>query len=318
MNPELVHALDAARHRTTADAWRSATQRVSTLASAPDAAATEHVIAGIRNPDAAWALKTALARDPQLPGVALGAAMVTVDQMDFAESPRTELIWTGPGNNRFPIRRIDQVLYDRIATAQRRILLVTFAARRVPHLYRHLEAALLRRVGITLVVESEEESVGQLTRDARAAFDGLLGAKVYAWALARRERNAAGRPGKLHAKCAVTDDAFNRNMELGLLVREPATVQPPFRPFPGAGLGRVLVRVGRHAPVRVLSRSGDDAVLRLERDPLPRRMTMRQWYRLARARGVQPAHLPFSSSQERPAFAPIQPGGKHPPADPAP
>jgi cardiolipin synthase A/B len=43
----------------------------------------------------------------------------------------------------------------------------------------------------------------------------------------KRERNQAGRPGKLHAKTAViddtvvissanlTDDAFNRNLELG-------------------------------------------------------------------------------------------------------
>lgn len=255
MKPELVPALVAARRRTTAEAWRSAAQRLSTLACAPDATAVEHVIAGIPNPDAAWALKSALARDPQLPGVALGAAMLTVDQMDFAESPRTELIWTGPGNSRFPIRRIDQVLYDLIATAQRRILLVTFAAHRVPHLYRHLEAALVRRVDITLIVESEEASEGQLTRDARAAFDGLLGAQVYYWALAKRERNPAGRPGKLHAKCAViddvalvgsanlTDDAFNRNMEMGLLVRELATVRPLFAHFQELISAGVLVRV---------------------------------------------------------------------------
>jgi len=47
---------------------------------------------------------------------------------------------------------------------------------------------------------------------------------------------AAGRPSKLHAKCAIiddaavigsanlTDDAFNRNMELGVIVRERSTV----------------------------------------------------------------------------------------------
>jgi tetratricopeptide (TPR) repeat protein len=89
-----------------------------------------------------------------------------------------------------------------------------------------------------LILESEEESEGQLTRDASAAFQGvpLSRTRLYYWPLAKRERNAAGRPGKLHVKCAIvddtalissanlTDDAFNRNMELGLLIREPATV----------------------------------------------------------------------------------------------
>ena len=47
----------------------------------------------------------------------------------------------------------------------------------------------------------------------------------------KRKRNQAGRPGKLHAKVAIvddivlvssanlTDDAFNRNLEVGLLVK---------------------------------------------------------------------------------------------------
>lgn len=79
---------------------------------------------------------------------------------------------------------------------------------------------------------------GQLTRDAIAAFRDvpLTSASLYYWPVAKRERNAAGRPGKLHVKCAIvddvaligsanlTDDAFNRNMELGMLVREETTV----------------------------------------------------------------------------------------------
>ena len=56
------------------------------------------------------------------------------------------------------------------------------------------------------------------------------------WPTAQRKRNLAGRPGKLHAECAIvddaalissanlTDDAFNRNMELGVSVRDPSMV----------------------------------------------------------------------------------------------
>ena len=78
----------------------------------------------------------------------------------------------------------------------------------------------------------------QLTRDAVATFQGvpLSQSRIYYWPLAQRERNASGRPGKLHVKCAIvdnvaiigsgntTDDAFNRNMELGMLVREEGIV----------------------------------------------------------------------------------------------
>jgi phosphatidylserine/phosphatidylglycerophosphate/cardiolipin synthase-like enzyme len=257
MKPELVPALIAARRRMTAEVWRASAERLSNLASILDGAAVDNVIAGIPNHDAAWALKSAIACDPELPGIAIGAVMLTVDQMDFAEVPRTELIWTGPGNSRFPIRRIDQVLYDLIATAQRRILLVTFAAHRVPHLCRHLETAIRRGVKLTLIVESEEESEGQLSWDAKAAFPGLpeAGAAVYYWPLAKRVRNQAGRPGKLHAKCAVvddtalissanmTDDAFNRNMELGVLIKEASTVATMLNHFDELAASRELLRV---------------------------------------------------------------------------
>jgi phosphatidylserine/phosphatidylglycerophosphate/cardiolipin synthase-like enzyme len=150
----------------------------------------------------------------------------------------TEIIWTGPANDRFPVRRIDQVLYDLISNAQSRILLVTFAAHRVPYLCQHLRQAVERGVELTLIVESEEESEGQLTVDAVAAFRNipLARTRIYYWPIEKRARNQAGRPGKLHTKCAIidntaligsanlTDDAFNRNMELGMLVREEATV----------------------------------------------------------------------------------------------
>jgi phosphatidylserine/phosphatidylglycerophosphate/cardiolipin synthase-like enzyme len=86
--------------------------------------------------------------------------------------------------------------------------LVTYAAHRVPHLCRHLEDALHRGVDLRLIVECEEASEGQLSSDAKNAFPGLpeAGAKLFYWPLAKRERNQAGRPGKLHAKCAVVDD----------------------------------------------------------------------------------------------------------------
>lgn len=257
MNPEVIAALISARRRMTQAMWQSAALRFFELPACPDAAEVENALAPVTNHDGAWALRAAVTLAAGISGTAIGAAMLTVDQIDFAEAPRTELIWTGPGNSKFPIRRIDQVLYDLITSARRRVILVTFAAHRVHHLCRHLEDAIQRGVELILITESEEESEGQLSTDAMAAFPGLsaAGAKLYYWPLAKRERNQLGRPGKLHAKCAVvddtalissanlTDDAFNRNMELGLLVRESSTVTTMTAHFKELISAGVLVRV---------------------------------------------------------------------------
>ena len=155
------------------------------------------------------------------------------------------------------VRRLDQVLYDLISDARFRIVLVTFAAHRVRYLCNHLIQAVDRGVELTLIVESEDESEGQLTHDAVAAFRDVPAAKIHLfyWPLAKRERNQAGRPGKLHMKCAIvddvaligsanlTDDAFNRNMELGMLVREKATVETLSGHFRELVRAKILVPV---------------------------------------------------------------------------
>jgi cardiolipin synthase A/B len=92
--------------------------------------------------------------------------------------------------------------------------------------------AAQRGVKIRLILEFEESSEGQLSFDAMNAFPSTLikVVNVYHWPVEKRERNQAGRPGKLHAKVAIiddtalissanlTDDAFNRNLEVGVLI----------------------------------------------------------------------------------------------------
>jgi cardiolipin synthase A/B len=131
--------------------------------------------------------------------------MVAVDCLVDDNAEMTEIIWTGPANARFPVRRIDRVLYDLVSKASRRIILVTFAAHRVRHLCELLTHAVERGVELTLVVESEGESEGQLTTDAVTAFRNvpLANTHIYYWPIERPERNQAGRPGKLHTKCAI-------------------------------------------------------------------------------------------------------------------
>ncbi|MCG3142466.1 MAG: Cardiolipin synthase A [Anaerolineae bacterium] len=144
-----------------------------------------------------------------------------------------EMLWSGPSPaDQIPARRIDQALYDLIIGAKREILLVTFAAGKVERLAAELLKAIQRGVKVRLILEFEQSSEGQLSYDALKAFPAALvsGSEVYHWPTEKRERNHAGKPGKLHAKVAIvddvavvssanlTDDAFTRNFEIGALV----------------------------------------------------------------------------------------------------
>ncbi len=147
-----------------------------------------------------------------------------------------ELLWAGPAPaDRIRARRIDQALYDLIGDAKREILLVTFAAAKIERLTGELWKAAQRGIKVRLILEFEESSEGQLSYDAMKAFPQALlsAAEIYHWPVEKRERNQAGRPGKLHAKLAIvddsalvssanlTDDAFNRNLEVGVMVTNP-------------------------------------------------------------------------------------------------
>jgi cardiolipin synthase len=145
---------------------------------------------------------------------------------------KTELLWAGPAPaSGLPARRIDQVLYDLIATAEKDILIITFAAHKIRRLAEVLASASCRGVRVRLVLEFGDQSQYQLSHDALKAFpvDLQENAEIYYWPIEKRELNVFGKPGKLHAKAAVvdkqamlssanlTDDAFLRNLELGVL-----------------------------------------------------------------------------------------------------
>lgn len=145
-----------------------------------------------------------------------------------------EIVWTGPASKHSAFRRTDQALLALIQHAKTSIIIVTFAAYKVPHIAAALVAAAARGVKVTLILESMQESDGKVTV---SAIDGLgeeLGkaAGVYVWPLENRGKASSGKHGSLHVKCAVADAntalissanltnyAMNLNMELGVLVK---------------------------------------------------------------------------------------------------
>jgi cardiolipin synthase A/B len=191
---------------------------------------------------------------------ALGWAIRTMSltYIQWQAEQQVELLWAGPSPaNQIPARRIDQVLYDLIGGAKRDIMLVTFAAVKIDRLASVLIEAMHRNVPVHLILELEDASEGQLSYDALGAFPESLveGAKIYCWPVENRERNRAGKPGKLHAKTAViddtvvissanlTDDAFNRNLELGACIAGGEFSDLVRAYFQGLIAEKVIVRI---------------------------------------------------------------------------
>jgi phosphatidylserine/phosphatidylglycerophosphate/cardiolipin synthase-like enzyme len=146
-------------------------------------------------------------------------------------SPDIQLVWTGPDTPKASPRDTLPQMLEMIGRAESSILLVTFAAFKAKALMDALREAQMKGIQLMIVLETSEDSAGQLTHAAWKAFPKQfveLGC-IWHWPLAARPRNAKGLPGKLHAKCLVvdqneilissanlTDDAMERNIELGI------------------------------------------------------------------------------------------------------
>lgn len=206
----------------------------------PDRAATGAVLRAVTQHSARdllaelvsfWRRKASEVRPDQL-SWALRAAGCADEERRRQQS--VELVWTGPVVGPSTLRRTEQALLELIQGAQRSLLLVTFAAYRVPQVSEALLAAADREVEVLFIAESPDASGGKVTFAGFQALGGRLARKagLYIWPREQREQDPAGRFGSLHAKCAVADDtgvfissanltehAFNLNMELGVLIR---------------------------------------------------------------------------------------------------
>jgi cardiolipin synthase len=170
---------------------------------------------------------------PGLSGSALALALrsaVAATALERAVET-VDIAWTGPATPAVAMRRTESILLDLIAECRQELLVVSFAAYKVPEVLDALAKAASRGVEIRLILESAAESGGALTFDAKAAFAALEGrVQFYSWPADQRGP-AAGPRGTLHAKAVVADaqralvtsanltgNALELNMELGLLV----------------------------------------------------------------------------------------------------
>ena len=181
------------------------------------------------------ALTDLLAATPDLDGRAVALAIQTAAHaaVTLSAEQRVELAWTGPGTDAVPLRRVDQVLYELVESAESEVLLVTYAAYKAQRALDVLRAATERGVQVVLVIELAQESGGKITFDRLDSIrESVPRANVFYWPLGRRPRTAVGSYGTMHVKCLIadretalvssanlTDHALETNMELGVLVR---------------------------------------------------------------------------------------------------
>lgn len=162
--------------------------------------------------------------------VALRAASQAVDSERESES--IEIVWTGPTTGEVPVRLTREALIDVIRSARKSLIVVSFAAYKVPAVVSELEAAADRGARVRLILEQPAETGGTLQVAAAPAFQAIRDrVSVYVWPETKRPKLEKGRAA-LHAKATVADDhtafvtsanltghAIEENMELGLLVR---------------------------------------------------------------------------------------------------
>src|SRR5438552_2209241 len=115
---ELVAALTEVRRQVPRDTWHKLTERLARSSTSSDTSFRK-ATADLHNRDAAWILSEAFRKNCQAKWCEIAAAMSAVDYLVGDSAGLTEIIWTGPANGRFPVRRIDQVLYDLVSTANR-------------------------------------------------------------------------------------------------------------------------------------------------------------------------------------------------------
>jgi phosphatidylserine/phosphatidylglycerophosphate/cardiolipin synthase-like enzyme len=186
--------------------------------------------------------------------VALALQVAAEAERRHREEQSVELVWTGPDTQAVPVRHTEQAILQVIDAAVDRLLLVSYAVYKVPHVCQALVRAADRGVRLRVVVEAGDRQGSHTIRSKLAALGDAVArrAEVYYWPAEQRPRNEAEGQGVLHVKAAVadgrlllltsanlTEHAFTLNMEMGLLVHGsvlPGQVERVFERLIDAGV----------------------------------------------------------------------------------
>ncbi|WP_319103644.1 DISARM system phospholipase D-like protein DrmC [Streptomyces caniscabiei] len=158
---------------------------------------------------------------PDMPGPGLALALATV--RSFPRPRPAQVVVSGPMSASIPARLTSGVAVDVVRSAETSLLIASFAAHGARDVVEEIGQAVGRGVRVDLLLEESTQ--------ASAAFAALPEA-VHVW-------HRAGTSGVLHAKLIaadrhtaflgsanLTDRALSDNIELGVVLRDPSTVEP--------------------------------------------------------------------------------------------
>ncbi|WBA09635.1 DISARM system phospholipase D-like protein DrmC [Salinivibrio kushneri] len=172
----------------------------------------------------AW--KNSTFTSEELAALILGASYASSRQR---EHESTELVWTGPDSNLFPVRRSEQVLLDIINSAKETLFIVSFVLVNIPNVEQALKQVVARGVQVRMLLESEDkESSSAFSKTLERLYTNIPNIQFYIWPRENREKYQSGF-ARVHAKCAVadrqrafitsanlTEAALDRNIEMGI------------------------------------------------------------------------------------------------------
>lgn len=180
-------------------------------------------------------LNRAWAASPNTRGPSIALALETaLTAKRLAAAATVDVVVTGPDSPAAPVRLTSAVVRQLIGSAQQRVTLISYAAYQVPSIMAALDDAAARGVRIDLILESPEYLEGGGGAAAYAQY------RTYRWPSDQRDPPEA----KLHAKAVIVDSrdvlltsanmtnaAYDKNIELGVLCRGGTTAQRVQRHF---------------------------------------------------------------------------------------
>ena len=169
---------------------------------------------------------------PEVSPQAVAGALRTGARMsEMLDGGQTvDLVWTGPDSTFVPMRSTEQVMLELIGRAKGTLFLVTFVNYGAAAIIDALNAAVLRGVRVSMLLEGTKNTTTKMAAS-------VPGAVIYFWADDAKPPVSGKTPPTVHAKCVVadrrealvtsanlTDHALDLNMELGVHIwggREP-------------------------------------------------------------------------------------------------
>tara|TARA_R110002033_G_scaffold111827_1_gene157243 strand:+ start:15333 stop:16475 length:1143 start_codon:yes stop_codon:yes gene_type:complete len=197
-----------------------------------------------------------------------------------SKNESTELVWTGPDANLFPVRRTEQVLLDIINSAQETLFIVSFVLVNIPTVEDAIEKAVKRGVDVCMLLESEDkEASSSFLSTIERLHTNIPKIKLYIWPRENRESTQGGF-ARVHAKCAVADKrqafitsanltsaALDKNIEMGISIEGGSIPENIFSQFSSMINSKEIVRYNSSL-LTAASASRPSNVISLENLPM--------------------------------------------------